>query len=80
MFFESISDLNPSPEAIAEFDKELHAANEDILVEQMTAAGLSVVDVVAKSQILLYSQSAAGGTATEQIANACQFFKNTQNL
>lgn len=80
MFFLLRHKIKPSPEDIQSFDKGLKSANEAMLRQHMTENGLNPDDLAVKSQILLYSQKAPGGSADDQIANACQFFINTQGF
>lgn len=72
--------IKPTAADIQAFDQGLKDANEQLLQQHMTENGLDPTDVAKKSQILLYSQSAPGGSTSDKIANACQFFINTDVL
>lgn len=80
MFFLLRHKIKPTSDDIQAFDKGLKDANENILREHMTENGLDPDDIAVKSQILLYSQKAPGSSTDDQIANACQFFINTQGF
>ena len=80
MFFQDVGTLNPTTAQIQKFDADLFKADESILVEQMTAAGLNPGDLTAKSKILLYSRTSGGGSIAAQVRQACRFFKNTDGL
>ena len=80
MFFLLRHKISPSANDIQSFDEGLKDANEQLLQQEMTEVGLDPNNVTVKSLILLFSQKAPGGSAADQISNACQFFIHTRDL
>jgi hypothetical protein len=80
MFFQGGGSINPTTEQIQKFDADLFAADETVLVQQMTTSNLDPTDVGTKSKILMYSRMTGGGSMPAQIHRACVFFKNTNGL
>jgi hypothetical protein len=75
---DSSGTLNPTASQIAQFDADLFAANDNLLLQIMGQEGVAT-DKSTKSTVLLYSRFGAG-EINQRIRSACRYFKNTQNL